>query len=560
MPNDAGANDAGADAGPTVVPADVRELTERLTADLDVDAVVIGAGPNGLVAACMLARAGWDVALLERNPYVGGAVASVERTPGYVSDLYSAFYPLAAASPAIRELDLETCGLRWRRSERVLAHVPHPHSDTAATLHPDPEETAAGLDADTPGDGATWLRLVQEWRTVRDPLLECLFTPFPPVRGMLRLLARVGTPPALRLARRLVLPVDRLTAELFRGQFGPLLFAGNALHADVPANAPGSGMFGWLLAMLGQDVGFPVPEGGAGALAAALACRARAEGAVIYAPATVRQVVVGNGRALGVLVEGGLRVRARRAVLADVAAPTLYKRMLPAHQLPPRLLDEINRSFTWDLPTVKVNWALSGPVPWRAKDVATAATVHLGGDLAGLTSWSSSLSSGQRSHHLFQIVGQLAAADPTRAPAGAESLWAYSHLPRGVTDPGQAAELARRMEEDVAEHAPGFGGLVVDRWDQLPTDLEAADANLVHGTINGGTAQVFQQLVFRPTPGLGRPETPIEGLYFAGSATSPGGGVHGACGAMAARAAIAGNRLGRLPRKGITAATRYLTN
>ena len=544
----------------TVVPAAARDLTEPLTRDLEADAVVVGAGPNGLVATCLLARAGWDVVLLERNPQVGGAVASVEHTPGYVSDLYSAFYPLAAASPIIQELDLHSHGLRWRRSEAVLAHVPHPQADTAAILYPDAEHTAAALDDEAPGDGATWLALLQEWRTLRDPLLQALFTPFPPVAGVVRLLRRLGTPQALRLARRLVLPVDRLGAELFRGQFAPLLMAGNAMHADVPADAPGSGAFGWLLAMLGQDVGFPVPEGGAGALAVALARCALAAGAVIHAPATVNRIVVHDGRALGVLTADGHRIRARRAVLADVAAPALYKDLLPAGQLPRRLLDEIDRCFAWDLPTVKVNWALRGPVPWRADGVARAATVHLGADLAGTYAWSGDIAGGRPSPHLFQIVGQLAAADPSRAPEGGESLWAYSHLPRGVTAPDQAAELARRMEEEIAEHAPGFGELVVDRWDQLPGDLEAADPNLVQGAINGGTAQIFQQLVFRPTPGLGRPETPIDRLYLASAAITPGGGVHGACGAMAARAALAGARLGGLPRRVLVTATRHLAS
>jgi phytoene dehydrogenase-like protein len=542
-----------------VIPADAQDLADPLTHDLDVDAVVIGAGPNGLVATCLLARAGWDVVLLEANNYLGGAVASVEHTPGYVSDLCSTFYPLAAASPMIRSLDLESHGLRWRRSERVLAHIPSPRSSTAAILHADPEGTAAALDAEAPGDGATWLRLVEEWRIVRDPLLQALFTPFPPVAGTVRMLARLGTPQALRLARRLLLPVDRLGAELFHGRFAPLLMAGNAMHADVPADAPGSGAFGWILAMLGQDVGFPVPEGGAGAFAAALARRARASGAGLFAPARVTQVVVGDGRALGVRLEGGRRIRARRAVLADVAAPALYQELLPAHQLPTRLLDEIDRCFEWDPPTVKVNWALRAPVPWRARDVALAGTVHLGCDLAGTCAWSSAIGRGQRSPHLFQIVGQLAATDPSRAPEGAESLWAYSHLPRGVTSPGQAAELARRMEEEIEAHAPGFGELVIDRWDQLPGDLEDSDANLVRGAVNGGTAQLFQQFVFRPTPGLGRTETPIEGLYLAGAAVSPGGGVHGVCGAMAARSAIAGARFGRIPRRLLVTTTRYLS-
>ncbi|HET9656340.1 MAG TPA: NAD(P)/FAD-dependent oxidoreductase [Kineosporiaceae bacterium] len=541
-----------------MVPAAVRDLTSPLTEDLDVDAVVIGAGPNGLVATCLLAMAGWDVCLLERNGFVGGAVASVRHTPGYVSDLCSAFYPLTAASPVIAPLELELHGLRWRRSPAVLAHVPHRHSETSALLHHDPEATAAALDTDCPGDGEAWLQLFRDWRSVRDPLLEALFTPFPPIRAVLRLLIATGTPQALRLARRLVLPVDRLGAELFRGEHGRLLLAGNAMHADVPAIAPGSGAFGLILSMLAQDVGYPVPEGGAGALAAALACRARTAGARIHAPADVVRIVVGGGRALGALTRDGHRIRARRAVLADVAAPALYRELLHPEDLPTRLVAELDRCFVWDLPTVKCNWLLRGRLPWRAKGVTDAGTVHLGAGLPALSSWSAALGSGQRSPHTFEILGQLAAADPSRAPAGGESVWAYSHLPRGIFDPGQAAELARRMEEEIEEHAPGFGELVVDRFDQLPQDLAEHDVNLVHGTINGGTAQLFQQLVFRPIPGLGRPETPVRGLYLASAAASPGGGVHGACGAQAARAALAGARLGGLPGRFLVGVTRHL--
>jgi phytoene dehydrogenase-like protein len=552
----------GVDFDERVVPAAVSDLTSPLgggpDGDLDVDAVVVGAGPNGLVATCLLAMAGWDVCLLERNRFVGGAVASVEHTPGYVSDLYSAFYPLAAASPVLAPLDLESFGLSWRRSPSVLAHVPHPNSELAAVLHPDPYATAAALDIDAPGDGDAWLRLHRDWRTVREPLLDALFTPFPPVLAMLRLLRRTGTPQALRLARRLILPVDRLGAELFRGEHGRLLLAGNAMHADVPAIAPGSGAFALILTMVGQDVGFPVPQGGAGALASALLRRALAAGARVHTAATVSRIVVGHGRALGVLTEGGQRVRARRAVLADVAAPTLYRELLRPQDLPSGLPAELERCFEWDLPTVKCNWTLRGPMPWRTKGVAGAGTVHLGTDLAGLTAWSSALGSGQRSPHTFQILGQFAAADPTRAPEDGETVWAYSHLPRRTTDPAQAAELARRMDQELEEHAPGFGDLVVDRFDQLPQDLAEHDVNLVEGAVNGGTAQLFQQLVFRPTPGLGRPETPVPGLYLASAAISPGGGVHGGCGAQAARAALAGARFGGIPGRLLAGAARHL--
>ncbi len=527
-----------------------------LAEDLDVDAVVVGAGPNGLVAACVLAAAGWDVCVLERNPVPGGAVASVHRPAGYVADLFSAFYPLAVASPAIAALGLHEHGLRWRRAPRPLAHIPAAGAPDAVVIHADAERTAAALDRDAPGDGATWLRLVEQWRRVREPVLEALFTPFPPVRGPVHLLARLGTPDALRLARMLTLPVHRLGAELFRGGHAPLLLAGNAMHSDIPAVAAGSGAFGWVLTMLAQDVGYPVPEGGAGALAAALTRRAMAAGARVHVSSPVERVVVRAGRALGVVTAGGQRVRARRAVLADVAVPALYGGLVPAGQLPARLLDDLHRGFEWDLPTVKVNWALSAKVPWRAAGAAGAGTIHLGADLQGLAAWSAALSAGRASPHTFQIVGQLATADPTRAPDGAESLWAYGHLPRGSTDPAQARRLADALQAGLEAHAPGFGDLVVERWDQLPADLQEGDPNLVGGAINAGTAQPHQQLLFRPTPGLGRPETPIRGLYLAGAGAPPGGGVHGACGAIAARAAIAGARAGGLPGRVLAAATR----
>lgn len=527
-------------------------------ADATADAVVIGAGPNGLVAATMLADAGWDTILLEARATLGGAVASVEHTPGYISDLCSAFYPLAAASPAIQPLELESHGLVWKRAPSVVAHPAAPDAEHAAVLHCDPEATAAALDVDAPGDGETWLRLVDQWRVVRDGVLRCLFTPFPPVRGGLGLLARLGTPEAARLLRTFVLPVHRLGVELFRGEAGRLLFAGNAMHADVPAVAPGSGAFGWILTMLAQDVGYPVPEGGAARLAEALARRARSAGVQIRTSSRVIQIRVRHGRAVAVVTDGGDRVAVRRAVLADVAAPTLFRELLPSAVLPPRLLRELERCFEWDLPTVKVNWALDAPVPWRAPEVVGAGTVHLGADTGQLASWSTSLSTGRPSPYTFQIVGQLATADPTRAPSGAESLWGYSHLPRGCTDAAAAKDLADRMHATIEAHAPGFSEHVVDRWEQFPEDIEGHDANLVHGAINGGTAQIYQQLIFRPTIGLGRPETPVHGLYLSGAATSPGGGVHGGCGAIAARAALHDARFGGLPGRLLVAASRHL--
>lgn len=506
---------------------------------LRVDAVVVGGGHHGLVAAAVLADAGWDVCLLEAADQVGGAVRSAQVLPGFVTDLYSAFYPLSVASPVLRSMQLTEHGLRWSHAPVVLAHPPRPDSDAAAVLHRDPEHTAAALARDHPADGAAWLELVEHWRRVRDPLLRSLFTTFPPVRGPAGLLRALGPGGALRLARFLALPARRMGQELFRGEAGRLLLAGNALHSDIPIDAPGSGTFGWLLAMLGQDVGFPVPVGGAGALATALARRAEAAGAQLRTGQRVERIDVTGGRASGVRTAAGLVVRARRAVIADVSAPSLYLDLLAPAVVPAALRADVRHRFQWDTPVVKVNWALSGPVPWRAPGVHGAGTVHLGCDESRMAHWSADLDSGTIPRTPFLLLGQMSTADPSRSPAGTESVWAYTHLPRGVWDDSAADLLAERVDEVVESFAPGFGATVLARTVQRPGDLERGDANLVHGAVNGGTAQLHQQLVFRPVPGLGRPETPVPGLYLGSAAAHPGGGVHGVCGWLAARAALA---------------------
>jgi phytoene dehydrogenase-like protein len=535
--------------------------------ELTADAVVIGAGPNGLVAACRLADAGWDVVLLEANDDVGGAARSEQQPPGYVTDRFSAFYPLAAAAPSIGRLDLHHHGLTWSHSPSVVAH-PHADSDRLAILHRRPEDTAAALERYAAGDGDTWLELFAQWQRLREPLLKALFGPFPPVRAAIGMLRRAGgSAEALRLARRLLLPVTRLGDELFHGPDGKLLLAGNAMHADIPAVSAASGGFGWLMTMLAQDVGFPVPVGGSGQLTQALAARATAAGVRIITGSRVERVLVSGGRAVGVTTADGRRVRVRRAVLADVAAPTLYGSLLPPEALPSRLLDQL-RHFDWDLPTVKVNWALDAPVPWRAAEVGTAGTVHLGADEGELAEWSASLAAGRPSRHTFMLLGQMAAADPSRAPEGGESVWAYSHLPRPRpgstgstdTDPAAAKELADRMQETLERFAPGFGAHVVHQSVQLPADLEGDDANLGRGAVNGGTAQLHQQLIFRPIPGLGRPETVIGNLYLAGASAHPGGGVHGGAGDNAALAALRNARRGGVPNRVITAVNRHLSS
>jgi phytoene dehydrogenase-like protein len=512
------------------------------------DAVVIGAGPNGLVAANALADAGWDVLLVEASDEVGGAVRSAEALePGFVTDLFSAFYPLAAASPIIADLDLPAHGLRWVRAPAVLAHAFD--DGRTAVLHHDPEATADALDAFAPGDGAAWLELVGQWQQVRDPLLDALFTPFPPAAAVLQLLRRTGARGGLDLARLAALPVRALGRERFAGDGGPALLTGNAMHADLSPDGAGSALFGWLLAMLGQDVGFPVPQGGAGRLAHALHARAAARGARTVLGTAVERIEVVDRRAVGVRLADGRRIRARRAVLADVAAPALYRDLVGAEHLPARLLADLER-FGWDAATLKLNWTLDAPIPWSNPGAAGAGTVHLGADVDGFVDFAADLSVGRMPQRPFLLLGQMAVADPTRSPAGTESAWAYTHLPHRWADDDRAvAAHVERMELAVERVAPGFRATIRHRLVQAPCDLQASDANLVAGATNTGTAALHQQLVLRPTPGLGRPETPIERLYLAGASAHPGGGVHGACGWNAARVALrAAGRAGAVQR------------
>jgi phytoene dehydrogenase-like protein len=516
------------------------------------DAIVIGSGPNGLVAANMLADAGWDVLTLEAQPEAGGTVRTGQITiPGFHHDLFSAFYPLGAASPALARLHLEEHGLRWLRAPLVLAH---PTLDgNCAVIAPDRERTAASLELYAVGDGARWKELMTRWDIVGVDIIRALLSPFPPVRAGIRLARRIGVKGMLELGRTGLSPVRRLSEEHFHGEGGALLLAGNALHADLSPETAGGGLFGWMMCALAQTVGFPVPAGGAGSLTAALVSRFERAGGELRCGERVDQVIVQNGRSVGVRTAGGEVIFARHAILADVDAPQLYRDLLNETPLPHALRADLDR-FQWDAGTVKVDWALETPIPWAAPDAQLAGTVHLADSLDHLTRWSAELATHTLSARPFMLLGQQSMTDPSRQPPGTETAWAYTHVPRqihndaggvisGKWDIDDEEAIADRLEQRVEEFAPGFRSSIRRRHVYTPPKFEMNDANLNGGAINGGTSQLHQQLIFRPLPGLGRAGTFVKNLYLASASAHPGGGVHGACGANAARAALASRRL-----------------
>jgi phytoene dehydrogenase-like protein len=517
-----------------------------------VDAVVIGAGPNGLIAANHLVDAGWEVVVCEEQPEPGGAVRSGEVTePGFVHDLYSAFYPLTLASRYIKPLELESYGLNWLSARGVVAH---PSVDgRCALLSMDLDETCDSLDAFAPGDGNAWRRLFGLWRKAGPHLVGALLTPLPPIRPGLGMLTALGPRGLADFARFSLLPARRMAEEEFQGEGGGWLIAGNALHADLTPDSSGGGLFGWVLCGLGQQHGYPVAEGGAGEITAALVRRLRAKGGEVVCNTPIEQIDVRGRRARAAIAADGRRFEAKRAILADCGAPALMLKMLPPKVVPDRVREDLRR-YQYDNSTFKVNWALREPIPWTAEGARRASTVHVAEGMDGLTQATVQLAERRIPAHPFLVLGQYSMVDPSRSPQGTETAWAYTHVPQnpasdaagevsGDWSSNNAEVFADRMEEQVERMAPGFRSHIISRHIQTPLYLEEHNRNLVGGAINGGTAQLYQQAIFRPYPGRGRPTTPVRGLYLASSSAHPGGGLHGGPGGNAARTALRYDRL-----------------
>ncbi|MCR9161509.1 MAG: phytoene desaturase family protein [Nannocystaceae bacterium] len=498
----------------------------------DPDAVVIGSGPNGLVAACVLAQAGVNTLLLEANPHrFGGAVGSVESTlPGYVHDVGAAFFPWGSLSPAFGQLKLEDHGLKWCASEFESAH-PAPDG-TVACISRDLDQTAKMFGS--PKDGDKFRAVAQHYQSIEPHLLGVLMRTFPAVGPALRLfpfqLMRIGT---------IFGSKGRWVAQRwFESEAARRVLPGLALHVDVGPDDWFGAALGYMLAMTATTGGYVVPEGGAQSLADALIRCFESHGGHARLGARVDEVIVRDGVAKGVKLGDGEEIPARM-VLADTDVVALLRSMVDPQWVPKRVLD-FCRDYPRGWGAFKVDWALNAPVPWASDEARRAAVVHAGDSLDDLSAFTAQVRRGELPDNPYLVLGQQSLVDPTRAPEGGHTLWTYSRVPPKL-DGGWAAHaeaFADRVEARIEGLAPGFRSTIRERAIVTPPDLEAMDANLVGGDLGGGSNAWNRQLLFRPVFPYFRYKMPVDGLYLCSSYAHPGAGVHGMCGFNAAHMAL----------------------
>lgn len=462
-------------------------------------ACVIGAGPNGLAAAIVLAGAGWQVDVYEAEPTPGGAVRTMELTlPGFFHDFGSAVYPLGAGSPFFSTLPLAQFGLQWIHSPAPLAH---PLDDgTAVVLERDLEGASGALGE----DGSAWSELVRPFVERWGEFSSDVLKPMPSLPNHPLLMARFGAR-ALFSAKHI--------ARQFRSDRTRALFAGLAAHSFLSLDEKMSGAFGLLMAIPAHAVGWPIPRGGAQSLTNALCGHLKSLGGMLKASSPVQR--------LGDLPEYDV-------YLCDVTPRQLIE--IAGHQLSDNYKSVLQR-FRYGPGAFKVDFALSAPVPWRASECSRAATVHLGGSFEEVAASEMAVRSGEVCDKPFVLLVQPSLFDSSRAPSGKHTAWAYCHVPHG-----SKVDMLQRLEGQIERFAPGFRDCVLARRVFGPADLENMDANLVGGDISGGVLDIRQFLL---RPSWRHYGTSDPNIYICSSSTPPGGGVHGMCGYNAARAALA---------------------
>jgi len=464
----------------------------------EYEGVVVGSGPNGLAAAIVLARAGLSVTVLEAQGEIGGGTRSSELTlPGFLHDVCSAVHPMAVASPFLRTLPLNDHGLEWIYPPFALAH---PFDDgTAAVLENSIDDSCKSLGA----DGKSYRRLIGPLISNWSVLEESILGPLRPFSHPLSM-ARFGI--------HAIQPATYLAKSTFKSETGRALFAGLAAHSVMPLEAWGTSAIGMVLATLAHMRGWPIAKGGSQRIAEALASYLRSLGGEIVTNFRVRSY---DDLPSAKIVLCDLSPRGLMQILGE-RLPESYRRSLEKYEYGPAVF--------------KLDWALRGPIPWKAPQCHEAGTLHLGGTIDEIARSERDPWRGEHSEKPFVLLAQPSRFDASRAPANCHTAWAYCHVPNSSD-----FDMTDRIEAQVERFAPGFKNLILARSTKSPAQLEEGNSNLVGGSITGG-ANSLRQLFWRPTSRLYG--TPLSGLFLCSASTPPGAGVHGMCGYHAAMRAL----------------------
>jgi phytoene dehydrogenase-like protein len=469
--------------------------------DHSYDAVIIGAGPNGLAAAITLARAGRSVLVLEAKETIGGGSRTAELTlPGFRHDVCSAIHPLGVASPFLSTLPLGDFGLDWIHPPSPLAHPLD--GGNAVILNRSIDATVEGLGEDARAYRALIEPLAKHWEAI----LEDILGPFPLPPQHPIILTRFGF--------NAIRPAFQLAVRRFRGARARAVFAGLAGHAILPLEKPATAAFALVLGMLAHAVGWPIPRGGSQAIVDSMAAYFRSLGGEVRTDSPVETLD---------------ETPPSRVLLCDVTPRQLIR--LAGERMPAGYRRQMER-YRYGPGVCKVDFALSGPIPWKAADCAMAGTVHLGGRLEEIAESERKVWRGEHPEKPFAILAQQSLFDASRAPTGLHTAWAYCHVPNG-----SSIDMTEQIESQIERFAPGFRDLILARHVRTAQQMEDYNPNYVGGDINGGI-QDLGQLFTRPAPRINPYSTPMEGVYMCSSSTPPGGGVHGMCGYHAAQMAL----------------------